>query len=257
MILSKRTLDLLTICQKINPSIFIEKGRRLRTIQKLRSFLLVADIDEKFPCDVPIYNLKEFIDVIKEMNNPNIEFLHTYKRVEDQEGPAWDCKQPVSYLLFNKGASRFKQEFDDPSFIAKPNKEIDFPKTDFSFYLFKDVLQKWNNQMRKQGLWHLELYGCDKTKSLFGKIHNPKNYDSKSFSTKVGEGIEINRPIILHMSLLKLLPVENYNVHYSSSGIFKFETPDTYLRCYIPSEPVRDEEVENLKQRREVDTMID
>ena len=72
MIISKRTINLWTDFAKVNPSILIKKNDKLRTMSNMKNILAVADCEERFPFDMPIYHLKEFANVLKTYAYPEI-----------------------------------------------------------------------------------------------------------------------------------------------------------------------------------------
>jgi len=223
MILSERTIDLLTVCQKINKSIIIRKGSELSIASDERNIVLEADVDEKFPCDVPMYELKDFLDSIKSLRNPNIEFFD-------------------EYILFNRGVKQNKMRMSDPSVIDPPNKKIDFPDEDVRFYLFADVLKDLKKFSKINKTTYVRLESCSIANSLSlslinkGQENNGSDLDH-TFRTKVGDAVEFERPMHWSMELLDKVPIQDFNVLVSCKGVSCFESVDTYLRIYVANEP--------------------
>src|SRR3990167_7992173 len=70
MILSQVTLDVLKNFSGINQSIVIRPGKTLKTMSPGKSIIAVAEVPDEFPQSIAIYDLKEFLSVIRLFENP-------------------------------------------------------------------------------------------------------------------------------------------------------------------------------------------
>lgn len=84
MKISKNTLNLLASFSNFNPSIFIKKGNVITTtnvgkennrVVPIKSVLVRAEVEEDFPNDFSIFDLKQFLQVVSTFDDdPNFEF---------------------------------------------------------------------------------------------------------------------------------------------------------------------------------------
>lgn len=63
IILSDRTIQLLSNFETICPSIILEPGKKLKTVNDSNTVIAIADIDEDFPCDFPILDLTKLLAI--------------------------------------------------------------------------------------------------------------------------------------------------------------------------------------------------
>jgi hypothetical protein len=72
--LSKETIDVMKHLSSININLLIKKGNRLRTMSGMKQILCEIEVEEHFPRDFGIYDLNEFVKVVKSMNEPTLDF---------------------------------------------------------------------------------------------------------------------------------------------------------------------------------------
>ena len=70
MKLSKQTVAILNNYSDINQSILVKKGNQLRTISVMKNILAEAKIEEEFPKDFAIYDLPQFLKVLRLHQDP-------------------------------------------------------------------------------------------------------------------------------------------------------------------------------------------
>jgi len=86
MKLSDNTLSVLKNFSDINNNILIRKGHRIRTVSQNKTVLGQANIDDEFPVDVGIYELKKLLNAIGLFSDPDIYFTDTYLTI--RSGPS-------------------------------------------------------------------------------------------------------------------------------------------------------------------------
>ena len=65
MKLSKQTIAILSNYSDINQSILVKQGNKLRTISVMKNILAEAEVEEEFPKDFAIYDLPQFLKVLR------------------------------------------------------------------------------------------------------------------------------------------------------------------------------------------------
>ena len=127
--ISNRTFDVLRNFSGINHSLFFREGNLLKTVSPQKTILSEIEIDETFPMDFGIYDLKHFLDSILLVSGgtwkrPNLEEVRFYL----------DSNQ--SSLWIDGVNGRTKYRFCDPSMIVTPpEKELSLPDTNAHFTL--------------------------------------------------------------------------------------------------------------------------
>jgi len=235
MILSDRTIKILKNCADINESIVINKGSKIKTINKGKFILFHSDIDEVFPCDVWIYDLKLFVDLCQnKMKGANIDFLP----FPNDEGVA-------ETLLFRKGIQEyfFKIKMEDVMYIIQPEGEIDHFEPTGSFDLLNDVFHPLLISAKKFELNDLCIYGDSESNSLYADFQNILNDYSSSQRIKIANNLNTDnwflenteRNLVLKRKNCKILP-SDYRVTFME-GICLFESPGGYLKYWVALEP--------------------
>ena len=75
MKLSEQTIKLLENFSTINESILIKKGNRIRTISVMKNIFAEAEVQEEFPRDFAIYELKQFLNGLSLHDDPDLILL--------------------------------------------------------------------------------------------------------------------------------------------------------------------------------------
>ena len=101
MKLSKTTLELLKNYATINTNLLVKSGSSLSTVSASKSILAKGTIEENFPQEFAIYDLKQFLSLVTMNEDTEIEFS------ED-------------YLTCKSDAGRFKFYYAEPSIIVTP-----------------------------------------------------------------------------------------------------------------------------------------
>lgn len=133
--LSVNSLKILKNFVRINQGIVIEKGHTLTTMNGYKTVFGIAKIDEEFPRDVPIVDLKDFLEEYLSHQNPRLEFFDDHFMVYGETG---------TYTEFI---------YDNPSKIISPGgKRITFPTDGVipTFVLRKEILSEIKKEQAKK-----------------------------------------------------------------------------------------------------------
>lgn len=109
--LSSNTLNILKLCGNINRGLHIRKGNVIATMTVMRHIFLMAEVEEEFPCDVPIYNLKDFLRKYSLHKNPKLDFFDDH------------------LMIYGEGDTYSHILYSDPNMIVSPgDKRIKIPE---------------------------------------------------------------------------------------------------------------------------------
>lgn len=115
MKLSEQTMAIIKNFSRINPNIFISPGSRISTINTSKSLMCNAVIEEEFPVQFGIYDLGQFINVIENFDDPELEFNDDHVEVSDSNG------------------AKIKYYYSDPSLLVYSKKSVAFPGSNIRF----------------------------------------------------------------------------------------------------------------------------
>lgn len=83
MQLSKNTISILRNFSSINQGIQFVEGNEIRVGAVDKSVMGIAKVEETFPIDFAIYNLKQFLTVLSMFDNPDLKFYDEYVSIEE------------------------------------------------------------------------------------------------------------------------------------------------------------------------------
>lgn len=171
MRLSPETIELLKNFSNINNAIVISPGNVLRTINQERNVFAKAIVQEEFPRDIPIYELRQFLSIFTLHKEADVDFTDEH------------------YILVSQGRTRMKFYYAD---LFSLTKNLNIPTQD---YAFTDVVLSVNldsaliESIRKAaniyGLTDLSLVGSEGRAELV--VHNKEESTSKSYNIELGE----------------------------------------------------------------------
>ena len=125
MELQEQTLNVLKNFSDINPNILIKSGNTIKTISEAKNVLATAIVDNEFPQQFGIYDLKEFISVLSLVDKPNLKFADESVTISDQSG-----------------RSKIRYFFSPEETLTSPQKDINMPECEVQFTLDGDTLNK-------------------------------------------------------------------------------------------------------------------
>ena len=217
MKISTKTLDVLKNFSEINQSILIKKGRKLKTVSALKNILAHAVVEEDFPQDFAIYQLNEFIGLLSVLNEPDLTFSE-------------------KYLTVSTNDDKVKYFYADPTFIVKPEKELEMPECEIDFDLTKDTYLYLNKMATILQLHDIQLKGCSKSNKVYLCLTNKKDNTSNDYSRIVGDLTSKSFNIFFKRENLKIIPGD-YKVSISSKGVSHFKHTTENLEYWIALEP--------------------
>ena len=116
MKLSNETVTVLKNFSTINQNLVIKEGTELTTMSALKNIVARATVKDTFPQEVAIYDLNEFLSLIKS----SVFFGAEYEFNQDKVTLAKD-KAKSSYF------------YADPSTVVSPTSDVNMPEIDIKF----------------------------------------------------------------------------------------------------------------------------
>jgi hypothetical protein len=220
MKLSSETLSVLKNFGAINQGIMFKKGKTLRTISSLKSILAEVNIKEEIPSDFGVYDLNNFLSVVS---------LH-------KDDPSFDFDEKHVVICGNKGRSKIKYRFCEPTMITlPPDKQVVMPDPEITFELTSEDFD-W--VMRAASVLSSPQVAIDSD----GKKINIVTLDLANDSAHT-DSLEISdnasgskyRMIFKTENFSKIMP-GSYQVQISSKGIAHFKNKTVELQYWISTE---------------------
>lgn len=212
MKLSKNTVTILKNFSSINPSIYIHKGNKLRTIAVSGNIAAVAEVEDTFDHEFAIYDLNQFLNGIRLYDNPTLEFT------ED------NC------VIIKEGIHKIKYRLTDPSLIfSAENRDIKLPSKDVCFILKQEHFEKLLKASSVFGLPDFSVVGDGNEISI--QISQKDNSASNQVSIVVGKSSE---DFLMNFKTenLKIIPGD-YDVVISKELVAQFIHKNYNLSYYI------------------------
>jgi hypothetical protein len=133
MKITKKTLNILSTFISMNPTFLFQPGNLVATtnarregskIVPVKSILVSAEVEEEFPKECAIFDLKQLLQIIGNFEDPEIEFLD-------------------NYLTITEGGNSIRYSYCDSNIVAFPNANVlEVKKIDETFILEKVQLDK-------------------------------------------------------------------------------------------------------------------
>jgi hypothetical protein len=217
--ISTTTIDALKNFLSINKSINIRPGNVLSTLSVNKTIMARYEVEENFPCEVPIYDLSVFIGALGLCQSPELDFSSS------------NC------LLIKDATTKSKSKiyYSDPDLIeSAPDKELEVPSADVSFQLPWEYLSRLQRASSTYGVQDLCLYGSEGSLNIC--ITDKKNDTSNLYSIELGE-TDNEFCHCFKMENLKLMPNQTYNVSIHASKVALFKSTTCNLKYWIALEP--------------------
>lgn len=224
MKISEQTLKILKNFSTINPSILIRPGSMLSTKSIAGNIVAETSIEEEFPVEVPLYDLIEFLNILKLFSSPIIDFRSA------DENYIYICEEDnldfnVRYIFANKNQLIFPERRPIINDIV-----VSFDLDSITL----DSMVKASNVMQ---LSYMVLIPKDDGKIAID-ITNIKNPSSNKFSINIDGTIpeEKDFKFIFRMDTLKMLP-NDYTVRISKDlkSVFESDVVDYFVGLDINS----------------------
>lgn len=170
MKLSPETIDILKNFSTINNSIVISPGNVLKTINPERNVYARSTVAETFPRDIPIYELRQFLNIFTLHKDADVDFSNE------------------QYILVSQGTTKMKFYYADLFSLSKnlniPTQDYPFDDVVLSVSLDSSLLERVRKAANMYILTDLSLVGDQGKIEL--KVHNKEDPASKSYNVEIG-----------------------------------------------------------------------
>jgi len=220
MKLSNETLSVLKNFGAINQGIMFKKGKTLKTVSSHKNILAEVNISEEIPADFGVYDLNNFLSVVS---------LH-------KEDPSFEFDPHHVVICGNKGRSKIKYRFCDPTMIVlPPEKQLTMPDADISFELASEDFEWIMRAANVLSSPHIAV-DSDGAKIILVTL-DLQNDSAHTESLEMGDNTTGSkyRMIFRTENLSKILPGA-YEVKISSKGISHFKNKNLPLQYWISTE---------------------
>jgi hypothetical protein len=213
MKLSENTRAILNNFVLFNQSIVIREGNVLSTITHQKTALVAAIVEETFPVECAIYDLRKALGLISLFENPDLTFEKSFVQIKDEKKSV-----NVRYAEIN-------------CIIAPPNNNIEEVEPDASFVLEAKDLVSILKAQSILGSPNIVFQG-DGERILVAAM-NSKDSTADIFSLDVGPTLK-EFSVMLKTENMKMIPMD-YNIEVSKNRV-KFASTDSKLRYYFATE---------------------
>lgn len=169
MRLSPETIELLKNFSNINNAIVISPGNVLKTINQERNVYAKATVQETFPRDIPIYELRQFLSIFTLHKEADVDFTDEH------------------YILVSQGRTRMKFYYADLFSLTKnlniPTQDYVFSDVVLSVNLDSDQIERVRKASNIYGLNDLSLIGSEGRVELV--VHNKEDVTSRSYNIEL------------------------------------------------------------------------
>ena len=214
MKLSESTVSVLKNYSTINQNLLVREGSVLSTMSAMKNIVAQSTVDEKFPQQIAIYDLNEFLASMSLFNSPDLKFKDDFV-IMSEEGKK----------------SSLKYWYSDPSVVTTVTKEINMPECEVEFTLSSDVLSNVQKAAAVIGAPDMVL----ENGSL--RVTDKKNDTANAYSIDVVDtDDDVDYKFWFKVENLKLLSGD-YNVSVSSKRISHFKNAKVDIEYFIALEP--------------------
>lgn len=171
--LSKKTIEYLGNCSRINGGIYIREGNKISTSSRDKTIFSKSVVTEEFDQDFGIYDLDEFLSTLSLFDKPQLVLKETHMVIVDQV----DEKLKIKYF------------YTDPSLIHYSDKDLKLPSSQISFNLTSETLDKIN---KSKGILKVDdMIITTENNRIVIKILNMDGGDSSnSLTMDIGENVD-------------------------------------------------------------------
>jgi hypothetical protein len=223
MKLSPETIEILKNFSNINNAIVISPGNTIRTINPERNVFSKAVVEENFPRDIPIYELRQFLNIFTLHKDADVDFSDEH------------------YILVEQGKTRMKFYYADLysllNNIKLPAKDYIIENPILKFNLESSTIERIRKAANMYSLTDLSLMGNGYTVDLV--IHNKEDATSRSYNIEIAES-EYNFCLNFVEKNIMILPGA-YDVEIANLGtnsfVSRFNNQERNLEYIIALEP--------------------
>jgi hypothetical protein len=218
MRLTKSTIQILSNFASINSNIVIDQGNTIRTISEAKNILAKATVEETFDSEFGVYDLNEFLGVLKLVDNPNLNFQDDFVIISDESG-----------------LTNIKYFFSDTEMLTKAGKDVRMPEGDVKLDLSEDILQKLRSAAGALGHSEMLIQGIDNGLAKV-TVTTSDNSTANTFSIEIPATSDVyTYKFVYNINNLKMLSGD-YEVEISSKLISKLTNKSNGLQYWIALE---------------------
>ena len=187
MKLSKETISILKNYSKINQSILIDSGNKLKTVSVNKTMMGNATVEETFPVKFGLYDLQGFLSTMTLFSEPELEF------------------GSKSVIISDGADSNIEYFYTDESLIVSTDKEIVLSDGDvvLEFKMKQSAFDMVSNASSVLGLEYV-LWTVKDGKIVLSVV-DANGDNNNSFTTVVGEASDQEGKIYLKSENLKFM----------------------------------------------------
>ena len=220
MKLSNETLSVLKNFATINQGIMFKRGSKLRTISSLKSILAEVTIKEDIPSEFGVYDLNNFLSVVS---------LH-------KDDPSFDFDEKHVVIVGNKGRSKIKYRFCDPTMInLPPEKQVTMPDPEITFDFTSEDFDWVMKAASVLSSPQVAIESDGKSVNIVTLDLANDSAHTDSLQLDVNPTGDKYRMVFKTENISKVLP-GSYEVKISSKGIAHFKNKNVDLQYWISTE---------------------
>lgn len=215
--MTPETINIIKNFGQINQSLVFRKGNVIRTISESLNVMAKATVDDVFPFEFGIYDVKDMVDVLSLAKDGVAEYHDNHLTFQNSESS-------VNYYYTNI------ELLTEP-----PAKDVVMPNPEVEFLLDQDTFIKLKKASSTLKHKIIDISGgSDYVRLSILDLQNPT---SNSFYIDVDGSFDYegDKKLRLNIDNLKLIP-DNYVVEVSSKLISKFESNTTDLVYWVALE---------------------
>lgn len=215
MELNDFTLTVLKNFSDIQPNIYINKDtKEITTLSQSRNIMAKATLDQEFPTDVLVYDLGEFLSVLKLMDKPELTFDKKFVTIKDGGG-----KSGIKYF------------FSEENVLTYPKKVIEMPETELEFELTEAVLGKIRQAASSLG--HETFTATKVDGNIRLTVEDIEdNTCNRYFVDVPGQCAAADFRFVFNVDYIKVIPGD-YDVKVSSKLISQFTNENANLTYWV------------------------
>jgi hypothetical protein len=219
MKLSNETLSVLKNFGAINQGILFKKGKTLKTVSSHKNILAEVTIKEDIPAEFGVYDLNNFLSVVS---------LH-------KDDPTFDFDDKHVVICGNKGRSKIKYRFCEPTMIVTPpEKQLTMPTAEITFSL---TAEDFDWIMRAASVLSSPQVAIESDgKKVSIVTLDLQNDSAHTDSLELADGNGAKYRMVFKTENLSKILAGAYDVSISSKGISHFQHKNVPLQYWITTE---------------------
>lgn len=220
MKLSDNTLTVLKNFGSINPGIYFNKGKVLKTVSSHKNILAQATIPDEITSDFGIYDLNEFLSVVSLYKDDlNVEF---------------DSKNVVLTGLRGRSNTKYRT-CEKNNIVAPPDKELQMPAPEISFEMSSEDFEWILRTANVLGSPQVAIQSDGKEVSIVTLDLSNDAAHQQSLVINTNSTGSKYKMIFKTENISKVMP-GSYDVKISSKGISHFTNKKFPIQYWVTTE---------------------